>query len=62
MKESKVLIIGLTNCCTELARHLTLSGCNLNFLTFDFEGSAESQVVGPDDFMNDFLFSAEDAG
>lgn len=29
MKESHVLVIGLSNCCTELARHLILSGINL---------------------------------
>jgi molybdopterin/thiamine biosynthesis adenylyltransferase len=32
MKESKVLIINLSSTCNELARHLVLSGINLELL------------------------------
>ena len=34
MKESEVVVLGLTNCCTELARHLILSGINLRLVAF----------------------------
>ena len=56
MKESKVLIIGLSNCATELARHLVLSGINIELLTFS------KSEVGPTDYERDFLFEPTDAG
>jgi len=35
MKESKVLLIGFSNAVTELARHLVLSGININMVSVD---------------------------
>jgi len=32
MKESLVLVVNLNNVCTELARHLALSGINLELV------------------------------
>ena len=32
MKESKVLIVNLNSLCTEVARHLVLSGINIELL------------------------------
>ena len=32
MKESKVLMVNLTPTCTELARHLVLSGINIKLV------------------------------
>jgi hypothetical protein len=32
LKESKVLVVGFHNSCTELARHLTLSGVTVHFV------------------------------
>lgn len=57
MKESQVLILGLTNCCTELARHLILSGINLKLLAFKSENK-----VGANEFEDEFLLGPEDVG
>ena len=32
MKESRILVVNLSNVCTEAARHLALSGINLELL------------------------------
>ena len=53
MKESQVLVIGFSNCCTELARHLALSGVNLTIM-----GQEE---VSPEDYLDEFLVTKEDA-
>lgn len=55
MKESFVLIFDLTPTCTELARHLVLSGINLSILY-------KNDIVSEDDIENDFLFSQLDIG
>lgn len=64
MKESHVLVIGLSNCCTELARHLILSGINLQLLALKSTGEASEQQlkVQEDDHIDDFLLQQEDAG
>lgn len=49
MKESVVLILTLTPTCTELARHLVLSGINLLILQ-------DESKVSEDDIQSDFLF------
>ena len=58
MKESEVLVLGLTNCCTELARHLILSGINLRLAAF----SKDNLQVGADDYQDEFLVGPEDNG
>ena len=57
MKESKILILGLTNCCTELSRHLILSGINLDLFSLQ-----KGQLVSDDDYQDEFLVSQEDVG
>lgn len=53
MKESQVLIVGLSNCCTELARHLVLSGVNIKLV-------AQKSEVQSNDYQSEFLLSPED--
>ena len=60
MKESQVLIVGLTNCCTELARHLVISGINIKLVTLKKEGNA--MEVGAQEYQDEFLVSPEDVG
>lgn len=55
MKESIVLIMTLTPTCTELARHLTLSGISLLILKDD-------SIVSEEDTQSDFLFGPLDIG
>lgn len=55
MKESVVLIMTLTPTCTELARHLALSGISLLILK-------NESVVSEDDTQSDFLFGPPDIG
>jgi molybdopterin/thiamine biosynthesis adenylyltransferase len=55
MKESVVLIMTLTPTCTELARHLALSGINLLLLK-------DESTVSEEDTQSDFLFSPSDIG
>lgn len=55
MKESKVLVIGDSNSVTELARHLVLSGINIELFTIPTK-------VGSSDFSHDFLFEPNDQG
>ncbi len=57
MKESRVLIINLNNACTELARHLVLSGINLNLVDASADLLVEAHHV-----ESDFLFSQSDIG
>lgn len=57
MKESQILVIGLTNCCTELARHLTLSGINVQLVS-----NQKNLLVQDGDFMDEFLVAQEDVG
>ena len=57
MKESQVLVIVLSNCCTELARHLILSGINLQLCCINQNQS----MVAADDYLDDFLLTKEDA-
>lgn len=45
----------LTPTCTELARHLTLSGINLLILK-------EESIVSEEDIQSDFLFTPSDIG
>lgn len=56
MKESKVLIVNLTSVCTELARHLVLSGISLELL------DVPERQVEEHDIESDFLFAAADLG
>lgn len=58
MKESVVLLIDLKLTCTELARHLALSGINLIILTNEL---TEAPVTN-DDTQSDFLFGPQDVG
>lgn len=60
MKESVVLLCDLTPTCTELARHLVLSGINLSILVGD-ANSPDSDVT-QNDTQSDFLFSPADIG
>jgi molybdopterin/thiamine biosynthesis adenylyltransferase len=55
MKESVVLIMTLTPTCTELARHLALSGINLLLLK-------DESTVSEEDTQSDFLFAPSDIG
>jgi molybdopterin/thiamine biosynthesis adenylyltransferase len=55
MKESVVLLYGVTPTCTELARHLVLAGINISLLKSD-------DKVTEEDPEEDFLFSKEDVG
>ena len=57
MKESKILILGLNNCCTELARHLVLSGINLDLYSLQ-----KDALVSEDDYQDEFLVSKGDVG
>ena len=56
MKNSLALVINLTPTCTELARHLVLSGINIHIID---DGQ---KVIDQDDIESDFLFSAADLG
>jgi len=58
MKESEVLVLGMTNCCTELARHLILSGINLRLAAF----KKDDLKVGENDYQDEFLVGPEDSG
>lgn len=58
MKESVVLLMDLTPTCTELARHLVLSGINLCIL----KTNACTESITQDDTQSDFLFSPQDIG
>lgn len=60
MKESVVAIVGLTNCCTELARHLVLSGVNIKLISIKPKGA--EVTAGPDDYQDDYLIDPTDAG
>ena len=60
MKESVVLLCDLSPTCTELARHLVLSGISLSLLVSD-PNSTDSDVT-LDDTQCDFLFSPSDVG
>jgi molybdopterin/thiamine biosynthesis adenylyltransferase len=55
MKESVVLIMTLTPTCTELARHLALSGISLLLLK-------DESFVTEVDTQSDFLFAPSDIG
>ena len=57
MKESKVLILGMTNCCTELSRHLILSGINLDLCSLK-----KDELISEEDFQDEFLVSKDDVG
>ena len=56
MKNSLALVINLTPTCTELARHLVLSGINIQLI------DDCKKVIDQDDIESDFLFSAGDLG
>ena len=56
MKESKVMVVNLSNVCTELCRHLVLSGINLE-LVDDSDTLLEEHHV-----QSDFLFTSDDIG
>jgi len=56
MKNSRVLIIGISNCTTEMARHLVLSGINIELIQLN------TDTVSEQDYANDFLFEPSDAG
>ncbi len=62
LKESKVLIVGFYNSCTELARHLTLSGVNVHFLVPIYSNQENHILVTEKDPYDEFLFSKEDFG
>ena len=55
MKESVVLLVSITPTCTELARHLVLSGINLQIL-------ASQDKVTSQDPQDDFLYARSDIG
>jgi len=61
MKDSKVLVVNLSSVCTELARHLVLSGINLVLVDSEVAGHSNS-LVSDDDTETDFLFSKDDIG
>lgn len=54
MKEARVLLISLTPTCTELCRHLVLSGINVKLV--------DSAMVAEGDHENDFLINQQDVG
>ena len=56
MKNSLVLIVNLTPTCTELARHLVLSGINIRLI------DSKDKVIDVDDTESDFLFNQDDLG
>lgn len=56
MKNSLVLVVNLTPTCTELARHLVLSGINIHLID---DGQ---KLIEQSDVDSDFLFSAGDIG
>ena len=56
MKNSLVLIVNLTPTCTELARHLVLSGINIRLI------DSKDKVIDVDDTESDFLFNRDDLG
>ena len=56
MKNSRVLIVGLSNCTTEMARHLVLSGINIELVQLNQE------TVTDQDYLNDFLYEPSDEG
>ena len=55
MKQSVVLLMDVRPTCTELARHLVLSGINLLIMN-------SNELVTVDDTQSDFLFAAQDIG
>ena len=59
MKNSLVLVIGLTPTCTELARHLVLSGTNV---WLQLTEQQEQATITDEDIQSDFLFSQADIG
>ena len=59
MKESQVLIINPhKSVCTELARHLVLSGVNVHIISQE-QGV---KVKSADEAIEDFLISSNDVG
>ena len=52
MKESRVLVLNLTNAVTELCRHLVLSGINMELVN-------DSVSVEPHHSQTDFLFDSQ---
>lgn len=56
MKNSLALVVNLTPTCTELARHLVLSGINIHLVD---DGQ---KLIEQSDVDSDFLFSAGDIG
>ena len=59
MKNSLVLLVNLTPTCTELARHLVLSGINIWLLDGSAEGTS-AHMINEEDTESDFLFGAAD--
>ena len=59
-----VLLINLTPTCTELARHLVLSGINICLLDCSIEAEAgvSDKVVTEEDIESDFLCDVGDLG
>ena len=51
MKNSLVLIVNLTPTCTELARHLVLSGINIRLI------DEARKMIDSSDIESDFLFN-----
>ena len=56
MKSSLVLIVNLTPTCTELARHLVLSGINFRLI------GSKNKIIDANDTESDFLFTQDDLG
>lgn len=52
MKESRVLVLNLTNAVTELCRHLVLSGINMELVN-------DSILLEPYHSQTDFLFDCD---
>ena len=57
MKNSLVLLVSLTPTCTELARHLVLSGINVWLID-----SPTADTVNEEDIECDFLFDQASIG
>ena len=56
MKNSLALVVNLTPTCTELARHLVLSGINIHLVD---DGQ---KLIEQSDVDSDFLFGIGDVG
>jgi len=56
MKNSCVLVLNLSSPCTELARHLVLSGINIELVDL------ESMLIQQHHVETDFLFTDKDQG